>query len=74
MTRDFLGLLILLKIILYSNYESRQRRRQESHKRAQFRPSNSSGSYSSIDTVKSTFNEMSSKGQLGVVQDFLVQA
>ena len=73
MARDVFGLLILLKIVLYSKYESRHSRRHESHKSAYFRPSQISSSYSSIDTVKSAFNEMSSKGQLGVVRGCLVQ-
>ena len=37
MTRDFFEVLILLKIILYSNYESRHKRRHESYIAALFR-------------------------------------
>ena len=73
MTRAFFGLLILLKIILYSKYESRHRRRDESHMRLCFRPSQFSSSHGSIDTVKSTLSEQSSEGQLEVAQGWLVQ-
>ncbi len=68
MTRAFFGLLILLKIILYSKYESRHRRRHEGQMRACIRPSQSSSSHSSIDTVKSTFSEMTSEGHLRYLQ------
>ena len=54
MTRAFFELLILLKIILYSKYESRQKGRDEGQLRACIRPSQSSSSHSSISTVKST--------------------
>jgi len=37
MTRDFFGLLILYKIILYSKYESRHKRRPEVYIAALFR-------------------------------------
>ena len=73
MTRAFFGLLILLKIILYSKYESRHRRRDESHMRLCFRPSLSSSSHSSVETVKSTLSEMTLEGQLEVAQGWLVQ-
>ena len=62
MTRVFFELLILLKIVLYSKYESRHKGRDESHMRLCFRPSQFSSSHSSIDTVKSTLSEMSSEG------------
>ena len=62
MTRDFLGILILLEITPDSKFESRHRRRHESHKRAYFRPSQSSGSHSCLRTVISTFSEMTSEG------------
>ena len=51
----------------------RHKGRHESHMRAYFRPSHISSSYSSIDTVKETFNEMSSEEQLEVVPGCLVQ-
>ena len=73
MTRAFFELLILLKFILYSKYESRHRGRDESHMRLCFRPSQSSSSHSSIDTVKSTLREVTSEGQLEVAQGWLVQ-
>ena len=73
MTRAFFELLILLKIILYSKYESNNKRRDESHMRAYFRPSLSSSSHSSIETVKSTLSEMTSEGQLEIAQGWLVQ-
>ncbi len=65
----FFRLLIHLKIFI-QKYESghnwsqfsKHRRRHESHKRAYFRPSQSSGSHSCFDTVKSTFSEMTSEG------------
>ncbi len=66
MTRDIFKLLILLKSILYSKYESRHKRRHEGHMRADFRPPQFSSSYSSISAVKSTFSQMSSEGQLEV--------
>ncbi len=72
MARDFFWLLILLKMILYSKYESRLRRQHEYHKRAYFRPSQSNGSHSAIDIVNSTFSEMTSEGQLEVAQGCLV--
>jgi hypothetical protein len=62
------------KIILYSKYGNRHKRRHESHMRAQCRPSLFSSSHSSISIVKSTFSEMSSEGQLGVFQGHLVQS
>ncbi len=64
MTRVLYGLLILLKIILYSKYESRHKRRHEGYMRANIRPSQISSSYSSINAVKSTFSEMTSVGHL----------
>ena len=73
MTRACFELLILFKIILYSKYESRHRRRHESHMQLCFRPSLSSSSHSSIETVKSTLSEMTSEGQLEVAQGWLVQ-
>ena len=72
MTRAFFELLILLKFILYSKYESRHRRRQEGHKRAYSRPSQSNCSYSSVNTVKSTFSEMTSEGHLRYLSALLV--
>ena len=60
MTRAFFGLLILKKI-LHSKHESRHRGRDESHMQLCFRPSQSSSSYNSIDTVKSTLSEMTSE-------------
>ena len=74
MTRAFFELLILLKIILYSKYESRHRGRDESHMRARIRPSQSSSFHSSNGAVKSTFSEMTSEGQLEVAQGWLVQS
>jgi len=61
-TRDFFELLIHLKITLYSKYESNNKRRDESHMRAYFRPPLFSGSNSSNGAVKSTFSEMNSEG------------
>ena len=58
----FFRVLILLKIILYSKYESRYKRAHEGLIVALLKPSKSSGSNSSIDTVKSTFNGFSSEG------------
>ena len=73
MTRAFFELLMFLNIILYSKYESRHRGRDESHMRLCFRPSQSSSSHGSIDTVKSTLSEQNSEGQLEVTQGWLVQ-
>ena len=73
MTRAFFELLILLKFILYTKYESRHRGRDESHMRLYFRPSQSNSSHSSIKTLKSTLSEMTSEGQLEVAQGWLVQ-
>ena len=72
MTRAFFELLILLKIILYSKYESRHRRRHEGQMRACIRPSQSSSSHSSIDTAWSTFSEMTSEGYLRYLSALLV--
>ena len=62
MTKAFFEVLILLKIILYSKYESNNKRRDESHMRAYFRPPPFSGSNSSNGAVKSTFSEVNSEG------------
>ena len=72
MTRAFFGLLILLKIILYSKYESRHRGRPECHKRAYIRPSQSSSSHSCLSTVISTFSEMTSEEHLRYLSALLV--
>ena len=52
MTRDFFWLLILLNIILYSKFERRHKRHQESRMHAYSEPSQISSSYSSIKTAK----------------------
>ena len=62
MTRAFFELVILLKIILYSKYESNNKRRDESHMRAYFRPTLFSSSNSSNGAVKSTFSKLTSEG------------
>ena len=72
MTRPFFELLILLKIILYSKYESRHRRRHEGHMRACIRPSQSSSSHNCHSTVISTFSEMTSVGHLRYLSALLV--
>ena len=74
MTRAFFGLLILLNIILYSEYERRHKGQNESHMRAYSRPSQISSSYSSIKTAKSIFSRMSSEGQVEVVRSCLEQS
>ena len=72
MTRAFFGLLILLKIILYSKYESRHRGRHEGQMRARIRPSQSSNSHSCLSTVISTFSEMTSEEHLRYPSALLV--
>ena len=72
MTRAFFELLILLKIILYSKYESTHRRQHEGHKRAYSRPSQFSSSYSCHSAVISTFSEMTSVGHLRYLSALLV--
>ena len=72
MTRAFFGLLILLKFILYSKYESRHTRRHEGHRRAYIRPSQSSSSHSCLSTVISTFSEMTSEEHLRYPSALLV--
>ena len=72
MTRAFFGFLILLKIIPYSKYEIRHRGLHEGQMRACIRPSSFSSPYSSIDTVKSIFSEMTSEGHLRYLSALLV--
>ena len=72
MTRALFELLILLKIILYSKYESRHRGRYDGQMRARIWPSQSSSSHSCIDTAKSTFSEMTSEGHLRYLSALLV--
>ena len=72
MTRAFFGLLILLKIILYSKYESRHTRRHEGSTLALLRPSILSSPDSPMSIAQSTFSEMTSEGHLRYLSALLV--
>ena len=65
MTRAFFGLLILLKIILYSNYESRHTRRPKGCTLALLRPSILSSPGSPMSIAQSMLKEESPEGHLG---------
>ena len=65
MTRGFFGLLILLKIILYSKYESRHKRRPEGCTLALLRPSILSSPDSPMSIAQSMSKEESPEGHLG---------
>ena len=65
MTRAFFGLLILLKIILYSKYESRHTRRHEGSTLALLRPSILSSPDSPMSIAQSMLKEDSPEGHLG---------
>ena len=65
MTRAFFELLILLKIILYSKYESRHTRRHEGSTLALLRPSVLSSPDSPMSIAQSMLKEESPGGHLG---------